>query len=188
VAQYELALILLQKGYKNVLPINIGGSVQFEDAQVTMVHANHTSSYGETEGPPVYAGQAGGYIFNFKDDYTLYHSGDTGLMMDIKLIQDVYQPEIAIMSSSGHFTMGPREAAYTVKNLLDVKYVIPSHTFPSTETAASEETLNQLLKAFPVVEFMIDKDREFAELLRDYKKTEVVTLGYGEEKEFKKDC
>lgn len=186
IAQYELAMILLQQGIKNVLPINIGGSVTFDELTITMVQANHTSSYGETEGSPVYAGLASGYIFNFKNDYTVYHSGDTGLMQDMKLIQDVYDPEIAILASSGHFTMGPKEAAYAVKKLLDVKYVIPSHTFPSQETAPSPETLNQLLQAFPVVGFMVDKDLELAELLKDYKKTEVIVLGYGEEKEFTK--
>ncbi|WP_077212526.1 metal-dependent hydrolase [Bacillus dakarensis] len=186
VAQYELALLLLQQGIKNVLPINLGGSVLFDDVTVTMVQARHTSSYNETEGPPVYAGEAAGYIFDFKNDYTLYHSGDTALMLDMKLIQDVYRPEIAILSSSGHFTMGPKEAAYAVQNLLNVKYVIPIHTFPTKETAASPEWLDQLLKAFPVVENMIDKDKELKELLKDYRQTEVITLGYGEVKSFEK--
>ncbi|WP_442596434.1 metal-dependent hydrolase [Neobacillus sp. D3-1R] len=186
VAQYELALILLQKRMKNVMPINIGGSVSMDDVDVTMVQARHTSSYGETEGTPIYAGEAAGYIFDFTNDHTLYHSGDTAIMSDMKLIQEVYQPDIAILSSSGHFTMGPKEAAYAVKHLLDVQYVIPSHTFPSNETAASPESLEQLLQAFPVVGFMIDKDKDLKELLGDYKKTEVITLGYGEEKEFKK--
>jgi L-ascorbate metabolism protein UlaG (beta-lactamase superfamily) len=186
VAQYELALILLQKGMKNVLPINTGGSVSLSDAVVTMVPAKHTSSYGETEGPPVYAGEAAGYIFDFQNDYTVYHSGDTALMADMKLIQDVYQPEVAILSSSGHFTMGPTEAAYAVKNLLNVKYVIPSHTFPSNDSAASPENLEQLLQAFPVVGYMIDRDHELKELLADYPKTDVITLGYGEEREFTK--
>ncbi|ANX10671.1 hypothetical protein ABE41_001415 [Fictibacillus arsenicus] len=96
-----------------------------------MVQAKHTSSYGETEGTPIYAGEAVGYIFDFHNDHTLYHSGDTAIMSDMKLIQDVYEPTIAILSSSGHFTMGPKEAAYAVKNLLNVQYVIPSHTFPT---------------------------------------------------------
>jgi L-ascorbate metabolism protein UlaG (beta-lactamase superfamily) len=187
VAQYELALILLNQGIKNVLPINTGGSVSFDDVTATMVQAKHTSSYRETEGGnPVYAGESAGYIFDFQDDYVLYHSGDTALMTDMKLIQDVFQPEIAILSSSGHFTMGPKEAAYAVRNLLKVKYVIPSHTFPTAETAASPESLTQLLKAFPVVEFMIDKDNELKELLKDFKKTAVIPLAYGEEKELNK--
>ncbi|CEG26337.1 metal-dependent hydrolase [Bacillus sp. B-jedd] len=186
VAQYDLAMILLQKGIKNVLPINLGGSVSFDDLNVTMVQAKHTSSYGEIEGTPIYAGEASGYIFDFVNDYTVYHSGDTALMYDMKLIQDVYNPEIAILSSSGHFTMGPKEAAYAVKHLLDVQYVIPSHTFPSKKSAASPETLDQLLNAFPVVAYMIDRDKDLKELLNDYSQTEVVTMGYGEESEFKK--
>lgn len=184
VAQYELAMILLHKGIKNVLPINTGGSVSFEDVTVTMVQARHTSSYEETQGTPIYAGEATGYIFDFVSDYTLYHSGDTALMSDMKLIQDVYNPEIAILSSSGHFTMGPKEAAYAVKHLLNVKYVIPSHTFPTNATATSPATLAQLLKAFPVVEFMMDKDKELKDLLKDYSQTEVIPLDYGEERYF----
>ncbi|WP_316572277.1 metal-dependent hydrolase [Neobacillus sp. YIM B06451] len=186
VAQYDLAMILLQKGIKNVLPINLGGSVSFEGLNVTMVQAKHTSSYGEIEGTPIYAGEAAGYIFDFDNDYTVYHSGDTALMYDMKLIQDVYNPVIAILSSSGHFTMGPKEAAYAVKHLLNVQYVIPSHTFPSKKSAPSPETLDQLLNAFPVVENMIDRDKDLKELLNDYQQTEVVTMGYGEEREFKK--
>jgi L-ascorbate metabolism protein UlaG (beta-lactamase superfamily) len=186
IAQYELALILLQQGIKNVLPINIGGSVSFDDVKVTMVQAKHTSSYGETEGTPVYAGESAGYIFDFNNDYTLYHSGDTALMADMKLIQDVYCPEIAILSSSGHFTMGPNEAAYAVNHLLNVQYVIPSHTFPTNKTAASSESLSQLVNAFPVVEYMMGKDHELKDLLKDNPKTEVITLGYGEERSFEK--
>jgi L-ascorbate metabolism protein UlaG (beta-lactamase superfamily) len=186
VAQYELALLLLGQGIKNVFPINLGGSVSLEDVQVTMVQARHSSSYRETEGTPVYAGEAAGYIFEFKNDYTLYHSGDTAIMSDMKLIQEVYQPDIAILSSSGHFTMGPKEAAYAVKNLLNVKYVIPSHTFPTLETAPAPQSLTNLLKAFPIIEFMIDKDNDLKELLKNYPQTDVITLGFGEEREFRK--
>ncbi|SET54820.1 L-ascorbate metabolism protein UlaG, beta-lactamase superfamily [Oceanobacillus limi] len=186
VAQYELALILLQQGIKNVLPINLGGSVQLEDVTATMVLAKHTSSYGETENTPVYAGEAAGYIFDFVDDYTLYHTGDTALMYDMKLIQEVYQPEIVIISSSGHFTMGPREAAYALKHLLNVNYAIPSHTFPSTDTAASPQKLENLLQAFPVVENMIARDEELKELLKGMDEVEVITLGYGEETHIEK--
>lgn len=184
VAQYELAMILMQKGVKNAYPINLGGSIELSDVKATMVQAKHTSSYGETEGTPIYAGEAAGYIFNFHDDYTLYHSGDTAIMSDMKLIQDVYQPAIAILSSSGHFTMGPKEAAYAVKNLLNVQYVIPSHTFPTKETTPVPEVLDGLLQAFPIIDTMMDKDNELAAELKDYPHTEVVVLGYGEEKEF----
>ncbi|HWO97736.1 MAG TPA: metal-dependent hydrolase [Bacillus sp. (in: firmicutes)] len=183
IAQYELALILMQQGIKNVYPLNFGGSIDLEDTKVTMVKAVHTSSYGETVGTPVYAGEACGYILDFKDDVTLYHSGDTAIMMDMKLIQDIYQPDIAILSSSGQFTMGPKEAAYAVNHLLDVKIVIPSHTFPTKKNAPSKEAMERLMSNFPIIENMMDKDKELVELLKDNNKTRVLTIGYGEEKE-----
>lgn len=184
VCQYDLGMILLQKGFTNLNLINFGGSVALSDVTVSMVPAKHTSSYGETEGTPLYAGEPAGYVFDFAGDHTLYHSGDTTMMLDMKLIQDYYKPTVAILSASGQFTMGPREAAYCVQNLLDVKYVIPSHTFPTQETTPRPEVLNGLLQAFPVVETMMDKDGQLAELLAGYEKTQVITLGYGEEHEF----
>ncbi|AXH99247.1 metal-dependent hydrolase [Sporosarcina sp. PTS2304] len=184
VAPYELAMILLQKGYQNIFPLNLGGSIELDDVQATMVPAKHSSSYGETEGPPIYAGEAAGYVFEFTDGLTLYHSGDTALSYDIQLIQELYKPTVAILSASGQFTMGPREAAYAVRNFLEVDFVIPSHTFPSKKTAASAEIYEQLLGAFPVVKHMVDKDQELEELLNDYDRTKVVVLGYGESHEF----
>lgn len=80
--------------------------------------------------------------------------------------------------------MGPKEAAYTVKNLLDVNYVIPSHTFPTENTAASSKNYDQLLEAFPIVTQMMEKDQELVKLLEDYDKTEVIVLGFGDEHEF----
>ncbi|ARU62608.1 metal-dependent hydrolase [Tumebacillus avium] len=185
IAQYELAMILIQKGVSNVFPLNLGGQIQLDGVTATMVQACHTSSYGETEGLPIYAGEAAGYVFDFDGDRTVYHSGDTAMFSDMKLISDFYRPDIAILAASGQFTMGPREAAYCVKHLLDVKYVIPSHTFPTAETSPRPEVLAGTLQMFPVVANMYHhKDQEFRELLADFDKTEVVVLGYGEETEF----
>jgi L-ascorbate metabolism protein UlaG (beta-lactamase superfamily) len=184
VAQYELAFILMKNGFTNVFPLNFGGSISLDDVKVTMVPAVHTSSYQETEGNPIYAGEPCGYVFAFKDDIVLYHSGDTYLSYDMKLIQELYKPDVAILSCSGQFTMGPEEAAFAVKNLLDVKYVIPSHTFPTQKTTVNSEALDQLLKTAPIVEYMMDKDNQLKELLKDSSKTEVIILCYGEEFEF----
>lgn len=183
-AQYELAFILMQKGFQNVYPLNFGGSFDFADVKVTMVPARHTSSYGEMEGMPIYAGESAGYVLEFTDDKTLYHSGDTMLMSDMKWIQDLYKPSIAILSCSGQFTMGPREAAYAVEHFLDVKYVIPSHTFPSGKTAVSKENLDGLLQAFPVINNMIERDAELEEYLSNSEKTKVVIIGFGKEVTF----
>lgn len=184
VAQYDLGLLLMQKGFQHVQLINIGGKVRFEDMSATMVKANHSSSYNETVGAPMYAGTAVGYMFDFKDDITIYHSGDTAMMSDMELFQKFHQPDVAILSASGQFVMEPDEAAFVVKNLLDVKYVIPNHQFPNHQTTPRQEVLDGMLENFPVIETMMDKDNELKELLKDYKETEVVILDYGEEREF----
>ncbi|WP_260842002.1 metal-dependent hydrolase [Siminovitchia fortis] len=184
VAQYDFGLLLMQKGYKNVHLLNYGGSIELDDVKATMVQAIHTSSYSETEGTPMYAGQPAGYVFAFAGDRTVYHSGDTTMMADMKLIQDFYKPDIAILSSSGQFVMGPEEAAYVVKNLIDVDYVIPNHQFPNSATTPRPEVLQGMLENFPVIETMMNKDNKFKELLKDYDKTTVVLIDFGEEKEF----
>lgn len=56
--------------------------------------------------------------------------------------------------------MGPREAAYAIRNFLDVDVVIPSHSFPTAEAATSKETYDQLQSAFPVVKNMGNRDHE----------------------------
>ncbi|MCG0314665.1 MAG: metal-dependent hydrolase [Calditerricola sp.] len=161
VAQYELALLLLQRGLaKNVIPINYGGTVSFDDLRATMVPAIHTSSFGETEGTPVYAGAPCGYVLEFAQGPTVYFSGDTTVTKEMELIRDLYRPDIAVLSCSGHFTMGPREAAYAARELLRVKTVIPSHSFPTRDQAPRPETLDALLQAFPVVKAMISKEEE----------------------------
>jgi L-ascorbate metabolism protein UlaG (beta-lactamase superfamily) len=62
---------------------------------------------------------------------TVYHAGDTALFGDMKLIGELYQPQLAMLPIGDLFTMGPREAAHAIR-FLNVKHVIPMHyaTFP----------------------------------------------------------
>jgi L-ascorbate metabolism protein UlaG (beta-lactamase superfamily) len=61
----------------------------------------------------------------------VYHAGDTNVFGDMKLIHELYQPEVAMLPIGGHYTMGPKEAALAVR-LLEPKVVLPLHfgTFP----------------------------------------------------------
>jgi L-ascorbate metabolism protein UlaG (beta-lactamase superfamily) len=76
--------------------------------------------------------------------FTAYHAGDTALFGDMKLIGELYKPDVAMLPIGDRFTMGPREAAYAIR-LLGVKHVIPMHygTFAfltGTVEALREET------------------------------------------------
>ncbi len=67
----------------------------------------------------------------FEEGTVVYHSGDTCVFSDMRIIGELYAPDVAILPIGGRFTMDPKQAAYAAK-LLDVKRVIPEHygTFP----------------------------------------------------------
>ena len=126
----ELCGWLEKKGVKQIAMMNKGGTQQIGDIKVTMVHADH--SCGIQDGDQlVYGGEACGYVIEFDNGVKIYHAGDTNVFGDMKIIRDLYAPDIAMLPIGDHFTMSPREAAYACK-LLKPKTVIPMHfgTFP----------------------------------------------------------
>jgi L-ascorbate metabolism protein UlaG (beta-lactamase superfamily) len=126
----ELCGWLEKKGVKQIAMMNKGGTQQVGDIKVTMVHADH--SCGIQDGDQlVYGGEACGYVIEFENSIKIYHAGDTNVFGDMKIIHDLYAPDIAMLPIGDHFTMGPREAAYAC-DLLKPKTVIPMHfaTFP----------------------------------------------------------
>ena len=144
---FELCLWLEKKGAKNIAPMNKGGSMTVGDVKVTMVHADH--SCGIQDGDQIiYGGEAVGYVMEFTNGVKLYHAGDTNVFGDMKIIHELYGPEIAMLPIGDRFTMSPREAAYAC-NLLKPKTVIPMHfgTFPLLTG-----TPGQLQKLVPGVE------------------------------------
>jgi len=113
---------------------NKGATADFDGIKVTMTEAFHSAGAQLTgfEGVNRFVGEAAGYIMEFENGRTVYHSGDTSLMGDMKsIIGDFYKPDIAILPIGGVFTMGPNEAAFACK-LIRPKIAIPEHygTFP----------------------------------------------------------
>jgi len=143
----ELCGWLEKKGVKQTAAMNKGGTQSLEGIKVTMVHADH--SCGIKDGDElVYGGEACGYVVEFSNGLKIYHAGDTNVFGDMKIIHDLYAPDIALIPIGDHYTMGVREAAYAC-NLLQAKTVIPMHfgTFPVLTGRPSE-----LQKLAPEVE------------------------------------
>ena len=67
----------------------------------------------------------------FANGVKIYHAGDTNVFGDMKIIHELYHPEVALLPIGDVFTMGPREATYAC-GLLRPKLVVPMHfgTFP----------------------------------------------------------
>lgn len=154
----ELGRYLTRKGAKNVIGKNKGGTFVSHGIAITMVHALHSSSV--TEGDQViYTGEPAGFVIRFENGFTLYHAGDTGVFGDMKIIGEIYKPELSLLPIGSHFTMDPREAAYASK-LLGSKYVIPMHygTFPVL-TGTTEEFV-KLMKEAPQTKVLVVKPGE----------------------------
>jgi L-ascorbate metabolism protein UlaG (beta-lactamase superfamily) len=127
---FETCVWLESKGVSNTNGMNKGGTQRVGEIEVTMVNAIH--SCGIQDGDKiVYGGEACGYIIRLPGGLTIYHAGDTAVFGDMKLIGELYAPDLALLPIGDHYTMGPREAAMAIR-LLGVRQVVPMHfgTFP----------------------------------------------------------
>ena len=129
VAVWEITSWLGSKGIKNLEPMNRGGTVNLKGLRITMTDARHSSSIDENG--TVYLGEAAGFVVKLENEQTIYFAGDTSLFGDMKLIGELYKPDIAFLPIGDRFTMGPDTAAMAAK-WLGVKQVVPMHygTFP----------------------------------------------------------
>lgn len=130
VAIYELADYIAKQGVEKTIGINLGGTVDIGDMSATMVDAKHSSGAQDKDGTH-YVGVAAGFVITPKSGPVLYHAGDTAVFGDMRLIGELYKPEIAMLPIGGYYTMGPREAALAAK-YLGAKTILPLHwgTFP----------------------------------------------------------
>ncbi len=144
VAVYETCEWLGSKGVENLSPMNKGGSQKAGPVTVTMTHAVHSCGIREDDGRIVYGGEASGYVLRLPGGRTFYFAGDTNVFSDMRLIEELYHPELAFLPIGDLFTMGPREAALAC-SMLKPKKVVPMHfgTFPAL-TGRPEE-LRKLL-------------------------------------------
>jgi len=125
---YELASQAQKNGVKEAMGFNIGGTVNVKGIKVTMVQAFHTCGSGAPTG----------FIIR-GEGKTVYHAGDTGIFGDMKLIGEIYKPDVALLPIGDYYTMGALQASEAVK-LIKPKIVVPMHymTFPVLAQSADE--------------------------------------------------
>ncbi|WP_272006498.1 metal-dependent hydrolase [Roseovarius sp. ZX-A-9] len=150
VGQYDLMAHWEEHEKIATVGFNKGGTVDIGGVNVTMVHAVHSSSFSSPGGPNV-PGTECGYMIEHAGR-TIYVSGDTDVMADMKVFNDLHAPEIGILCAGGHFTMDMRRAAYAARTFFDFKTVIPCHyrTFPILEQSAA--ALAEALPGVDVIE------------------------------------
>jgi len=127
---FEISLYLQKQGVVNAQGMNKGGTMSVDGLKVTMVDAKHSSDL-DVGGTVVPGGEPAGFVVEFENGFRIYHAGDTAVFGDMRIIADLYKPQLAILPIGGLYTMDPREAAYAC-TLLKPKYVVGMHygTFP----------------------------------------------------------
>jgi L-ascorbate metabolism protein UlaG (beta-lactamase superfamily) len=125
---WEVTAWLGAKGVQHVEPMNKGGTITSNGLRITMTDARHSSSIDKEL---TYLGEAAGFVVKLENGQTIYYAGDTALFGDMKLIGELYKPDIAFLPIGDRFTMGPDTAAMAAQ-WLGVKQVVPMHygTFP----------------------------------------------------------
>ncbi len=131
---HELGVFAEENGVKDVVGINIGGTVDVKGISITMVQAFHSSNRGAPTGFVIKA-----------EGKTIYHTGDTGLFGDMKLIGEIHHPDVALIPIGDYYTMGPREAAEAVK-LIKSDVVIPMHYQTLPVLSQSAESFIKIVK------------------------------------------
>jgi L-ascorbate metabolism protein UlaG (beta-lactamase superfamily) len=150
VSIYDITGWLASQGIdeSRLVGYNKGGTVTVEGVRATMTSAEHSSTYVQ-DGQIISMGEAIGYVLRLENDFTIYVTGDTAVTSDMKIIGDLYKPDLTILPIGDWFTMDPRQAAYALK-LIGSKYAIPGHfgTFPLL--SGTPEALRQYVAEFGV--------------------------------------
>ncbi len=121
----ELAGWLRKQGIKTHA-MQIGGAFSFPWGRAKLYPALHGSQTPDGS----YAGLAAGVVLAL-DGKSIYHSGDTGLFGDMRLIGELHALDIAMLPIGGNYTMDIADALLALK-MLKPKLTIPMHynTFP----------------------------------------------------------
>jgi L-ascorbate metabolism protein UlaG (beta-lactamase superfamily) len=113
---------------------NVGGTIDLPKAgaKVQIVNAVHGSELTAPQLPAPGPGQPAalasgnpvGYVLMINGGPTIYHTGDTAVYEDMKLIPEFHHIDVMLACIGGSFTMDPQGAA------LATQFVKPTHVIP----------------------------------------------------------
>jgi L-ascorbate metabolism protein UlaG (beta-lactamase superfamily) len=144
VAAFELANHAQEKGVKNAVGLNVGGSTEIKGIELYITQAFHTASKGAPTG-----------VIIEGEGKAVYHAGDTALFGDMRLFGELYSLDVAMVPIGGYYTMSAKEAVEAVK-MLKPKAVIPMHyrTFPVL-AQSSDEFVKRVKEKTPEVKVAV---------------------------------
>ena len=138
-------------------PMGKGRTSKFEGVKLSLTNAFHGSSYGPNG---EYAGEPCGLILTFEDGKRIYHAVLTCLFGDMKLIGELYEPDLCFLPIGDRATMGPEHAAIAVE-FLGAKRVVPIHhsSLPALP-GKPEDFVSEVARRCPETEVIVMKPGE----------------------------
>jgi L-ascorbate metabolism protein UlaG (beta-lactamase superfamily) len=100
--------------------------------KITATHADHSSELTwknpATGKDEIHDGSEPlGFIIELENGFRIYHTGDTAMFGDMKLIGEYYKPDLLLIPIGGHFVMDPKAAAYATREWIKPKFAVPMH-------------------------------------------------------------
>lgn len=168
IAQANNSLIIANAEICNILrsryidlkfhPMHIGGSFRFDFGKVKMTPALHGSGYTDENGIIQSGGNPGGFLIEVEGK-KVYHAGDTGLTMDMQLLEKD-KVDIAFLPIGGNYTMDIEDAVEATR-FIHPNIVVPMHYNTFGHIIADPEEFKEKLLGHKAV---ILKPAEFIEL------------------------
>jgi L-ascorbate metabolism protein UlaG (beta-lactamase superfamily) len=153
---------------------NVGGTINLPNAgaKVSFTNAVHGSELTPPTIPLAAPGQPAaiasgnpvGYVLQIDGGPTIYHTGDTDVFTDMKLIAEFFKVDLMLAGIGGHFGMDPVRAAQAVE-WVQPKQVVPMHfgTYPllAGTPAQFKSALDQRGLGDRMVEMKPGEERSF---------------------------
>ncbi|HEX7891607.1 MAG TPA: metal-dependent hydrolase [Ramlibacter sp.] len=117
--------------------------------KITAVRAEHSSELGwkDAAGKDIVlpGGEPQGFIVEMENGFKVWHMGDTGVFGDMRLIGEMYRPDVVLMPIGNHFVMSPQDAAMAVRDMIKPRYAIPIHYGTTPQLRGTPAELIQAL-------------------------------------------
>lgn len=138
IAPAAVCQYLRSKNFDQIEFLQNGGTTEATGVKVTMTQAYHAAHVNTPEGP-MHPHESVGYVVEVAPDFRIYFAGDTGIFGDMRLIGDIYHPQISVIPIGDRATMGPLQASHAAR-MLQSPVIIPFHfgTFPFLTGTAEE--------------------------------------------------
>ena len=122
--------------------------------KITAVRAEHSSELAyknpttnKDEVQP--GGEPVGYILEMENGFKIWHMGDTAVFGDMRLIGEMYRPDLVLIPIGGHFVMHPKDAAMAVRDMIRPRFALPIHYGTTPQLAGTPAEFNAALGTAP---------------------------------------